>query len=174
MQPELEAVLQPYGAARVSACDLRAAGVLSGAWLVGAALAHRLLLAAAEKDWAQVQARTCRAQRQRRRCAVGWIVWVVGCGSRRRWGGAVEARKGGTTRCRRCCSRMLELTQPTRMGTTRQRDHRSRFRGRESLRGRGAMVADDDAAWSGFGAVSRADGIRGMGMGTAACRWWSG
>jgi hypothetical protein len=29
-------------------------------WL-GAALAHRLLLAAAERDWAQVQARTCRA-----------------------------------------------------------------------------------------------------------------
>jgi hypothetical protein len=41
-------------------CEGGGAELSSVGWL-GAALAHRLLLAAAERDWAQVQARTCRA-----------------------------------------------------------------------------------------------------------------
>jgi hypothetical protein len=49
VQPELKAVLQPYGADRVSACGARAAVVVSGAWLVGwcsARAAARALAAA--------------------------------------------------------------------------------------------------------------------------------
>ncbi len=117
MQPELKAVLQPYGADRVSACGTRAAGVLTGAWLVGwcSARAPAAARCGRERLGASAGAHLSGHTGNGRRAArlVGW------CGSRRRWVGAVEVRKGGTTRCRRCCDRMLELTQPTRMGATR-------------------------------------------------------
>jgi hypothetical protein len=97
VQPELKAALQPYGADRVSACGSRAAGVLSGAWLVGS-LQH-----------SRTGCCSLRPRRTGRKCRHA-PVQEHGHGRLDRvgraagWVGAFEARKGGTTRCRRCCS----------------------------------------------------------------------
>jgi hypothetical protein len=162
VQPELKAVLQPYGADRVSACGARAAGVLSGAWLVGW-LVQRSRTGCCSlrprRTGRKCRRAPVRAQGQRRRAR---RVWLDGVGRAAAWVGAVEARKGGTNYwCRRCCSRMLELTQPTRMGTTRHATILESVSPMRVVAGRRvAVVADDGAAWSECAAVARVDGHR--------------
>jgi hypothetical protein len=90
VQPELKAVLQPYGADRVSACGSRAAGVLSGAWLVGwcSARAPAAVRCGREGLGASAGAHPSGHRGNgRRACAFGWIVWVaqpLGLGRSRR------------------------------------------------------------------------------------------
>lgn len=57
VQTELKPVLQPYGADRFFGSCFED-GVLPRAVVRSAALAHKLLLAATEKDWAQVKVHT--------------------------------------------------------------------------------------------------------------------
>jgi hypothetical protein len=117
VQPELKAVLQPYGADRVSACGARAAGVLSGAWLVGWCSARAPAAVRCGREGLSASAGAHLSGRRRNAGALRFGLGRVGRAAA--WVGTVEARKGGANWSRRCCSRMLELTQPTRTGTTR-------------------------------------------------------
>jgi hypothetical protein len=88
VQPELTAVLQPYGADRVSAGGARAAGVLSGAWLVGGCSARAPAAARCGREGlgASAGAPPVRVTRAPPGSAARW---VGSCGSRSRlgWGG---------------------------------------------------------------------------------------
>ncbi len=83
VQPELKAVLQPYGADRVSARGARAAGVLTGAWLVGWCRARTQAAARCGREGLGASAGAHPSgHRGNARRLVGW------CGSRRRLGWA--------------------------------------------------------------------------------------
>jgi hypothetical protein len=58
VQTELKPVLQPYGADRFFSLCFEDGVLPSRAVVLSAALAHKLLLAATEKDWAQVKVQT--------------------------------------------------------------------------------------------------------------------
>jgi hypothetical protein len=60
---------------------------------------------------------------------------------------------------------MLELTQPTRKGTTRHATIGAGFTDARVCGCQWRVKADDRAAWSGFAAMSRVDGDRRHGEG---------